>query len=185
MKSRYPEFSAVLILFFRRSLRSSRPAHRVRRPKHAIKSARPRCLSARQHRRLRLCRGSRTGVPIVVHLRFARMGAIVAMRVENCHPRGKPWWIRLEETGGKSHECRRVTFRSVSLRLHRGRRNPQRRPAPFWAPPARRPNAERQCRRLAHDPARCRQYRLARPGRSESTPPTAQANIQALISAPR
>ncbi|MFZ0208359.1 MAG: hypothetical protein WAL59_20020, partial [Roseiarcus sp.] len=45
-----------------------------------------------------------------VHLRFARMGAIVAMCVENYHPRGTPWWIRLEEKGGKSHECTRVTF---------------------------------------------------------------------------
>ena len=52
---------------------------------------------------------------------------------------------------------------------------------PFWPPPARRPNAEAQCRRLAHDPARCRQYRLARPGRPESTPPTAQANIRPYL----
>jgi len=56
------------------------------------------------------CVGARDRVPIAVHLRVARMGAIVAMRVENYHPRGKPRWIRLDEKGGKSHGCTRVTF---------------------------------------------------------------------------
>jgi hypothetical protein len=92
------------------------------------------------------------------------------MRVENCHPRGKPWWIRPDEKG-KSHECIRVTFsKRVSTSTSRPLKSATKAGARFLPPPARRPNAEAQCRRLADDPARRRRYRLARPGRSESTP---------------
>jgi integrase len=35
---------------------------------------------------------------------FARIGAVVAMRVEDYHPEGKRWWVRLHEKGGKRHE---------------------------------------------------------------------------------
>jgi len=35
---------------------------------------------------------------------FARIGAIVAMRVEDYYPDGKRWWVRLHEKGGKRHE---------------------------------------------------------------------------------
>jgi hypothetical protein len=48
---------------------------------------------------------------------FARVGAVVAMRVEDYYPKGKRWW----EKGGKRHEmrphsCRRETplFRSAA-----------------------------------------------------------------------
>ena len=54
-------------------------------------------------------------VPCVVGLRdralisvmifaFARIGAVVAMRVEDYYPKGKRWWVRLHEKGGKRHE---------------------------------------------------------------------------------
>jgi integrase len=32
---------------------------------------------------------------------FARVGAVVAMRVEDYYPGGKRWWVRLREKGGK------------------------------------------------------------------------------------
>jgi hypothetical protein len=32
---------------------------------------------------------------------FARIGAAVAMRVEDHYPKGKRWWVRLHEKGGK------------------------------------------------------------------------------------
>src|SRR5271154_628319 len=32
---------------------------------------------------------------------FARIGAAVAMRVEDYYPKGKRWWVRLHEKGGK------------------------------------------------------------------------------------
>jgi hypothetical protein len=35
---------------------------------------------------------------------FARVGAVVAMRVEDYYPKGKRWWVRLHEKGGKRHE---------------------------------------------------------------------------------
>ena len=35
---------------------------------------------------------------------FARIGAAVAMRVEDYYPKGKRWWVRLHEKGGKRHE---------------------------------------------------------------------------------
>jgi integrase len=35
---------------------------------------------------------------------FARIGAVVAMRVKDYYPNGKRWWVRLHEKGGKRHE---------------------------------------------------------------------------------
>ena len=35
---------------------------------------------------------------------FARVRAAVAMRVEDYYPKGKRWWVRLHEKGGKRHE---------------------------------------------------------------------------------
>jgi integrase len=35
---------------------------------------------------------------------FARVSAVVAMRVEDYYPQGKRWWVRLHERGGKRHE---------------------------------------------------------------------------------
>jgi len=35
---------------------------------------------------------------------FARVGAAVAMRVEDYFQQGKRWWVRLHEKGGKRHD---------------------------------------------------------------------------------
>jgi integrase/recombinase XerD len=35
---------------------------------------------------------------------FARIGAVVAMKVEDYYPEGKRWWVRLHEKSGKRHE---------------------------------------------------------------------------------
>jgi len=35
---------------------------------------------------------------------FARIGAVVAMCVEDHYPKGKRWWVWLHKKGGKSHE---------------------------------------------------------------------------------
>jgi len=35
---------------------------------------------------------------------FARISAVVGMRVEDYFPNGKRWWVRLHEKGGKRHE---------------------------------------------------------------------------------
>jgi hypothetical protein len=35
---------------------------------------------------------------------LARVGAVVAMRIEDYYPQSKRWWVRLHEKGGKRHE---------------------------------------------------------------------------------
>jgi site-specific recombinase XerC len=40
----------------------------------------------------------------VMTFAFARIGAVVAMRVEDYCLKGKRWWVRLHEKGGKRHE---------------------------------------------------------------------------------
>jgi integrase/recombinase XerD len=40
----------------------------------------------------------------VMIYRFARIGAVVGMKVEDYYPGGKRWWVRLHEKGGKRHE---------------------------------------------------------------------------------
>jgi integrase len=35
---------------------------------------------------------------------FARVSAVVTMKVEDYYPNGKRWWLRLHEKGGKRHE---------------------------------------------------------------------------------
>jgi integrase len=46
------------------------------------------------------------GVPGAIGMTyaFARIGAVVAMRVEDYFANGKRWWVRLHEKGGKRHE---------------------------------------------------------------------------------
>ena len=35
---------------------------------------------------------------------FARISAVLGMKVEDYYPNGKRWWLRLHEKGGKFHE---------------------------------------------------------------------------------
>jgi site-specific recombinase XerD len=104
---------------------ATNPAHSVRGPKHVVKTGKTTVLDADQARKLldsiRITRtvtrpdGTIKEAPCVVGLRdralismmtfaFARIGAVVAMRVEDCYPKGKRWWVRLHEKGGKRHE---------------------------------------------------------------------------------
>ena len=66
-------------------------------------------------RKVTLTDGSEAEMPWLVGLRdraligvmvytFARIGAVVAIRVEDYFPNGKRWWVRLQEKGGKRHE---------------------------------------------------------------------------------
>jgi integrase/recombinase XerD len=104
---------------------ATNPAHSVRGPKHVVKTGKTTVLDTEQARTLldsiRITRtvtlpdGTTNEVPCVVGLRdralisvmtfaFARIGAVVAMRVEDYYPKGKRWWVRLHEKGGKRHE---------------------------------------------------------------------------------
>lgn len=90
---------------------ASNPAHAVRGPKHVVKRGSTPVLTADQARRLidsidvSTLVGLRDRALIgVMTYAFARIGAVVAMRVDDYYPEGKRWWVRLHEKGGKRHE---------------------------------------------------------------------------------
>jgi site-specific recombinase XerD len=87
------------------------PAASVRGPRYSIKKGKTPVLSAQETRKLL----DSIDTSHVVGLRdraligtmvysFARVSAIVNMRVRDYYPQGKRYWIRLHEKGGKFHE---------------------------------------------------------------------------------
>jgi site-specific recombinase XerD len=87
------------------------PAHAVRGPKHVVRRGKAPVLTEEQARRLLESINTSTLVGLrdraligVMTYAFARIGAVVAMRVEDYYPAGKRWWVRLHEKGGKRHE---------------------------------------------------------------------------------
>jgi site-specific recombinase XerD len=90
---------------------AANPAHAVRGPKHVVKTGKTTVLTGEQARELLDSIDTSTLVGLrdralisVMTFAFARIGAVVAMRVEDYHPKGKRWWVRLHEKGGKRHE---------------------------------------------------------------------------------
>ena len=90
---------------------ATNPAHAVRGPKHVVKTGKTTVLDADQARTLL----DSIDISPLVGLRdralialmtysFARVSAAAAMDVEDYHPKGKRWWVRLHEKGGKRHE---------------------------------------------------------------------------------
>ena len=102
------------------------PAHAVRGPKHVVTKGSTPVLDADETKHLLesipIKRGEPPAVgepdhrpPCLIGLRdraliasmfftFARVGAVVAMNVEDYYPQGKRWWLRLHEKGGKQHD---------------------------------------------------------------------------------
>jgi|SRR5208282_5885047 len=87
------------------------PAHAVRGPKHVVRRGKTPVLTEEQARRLLEGLDTSTLVGLrdralmaVMTCTFARIGAVVAMKVEDYYPAGKRWWVRLHEKGGKRHE---------------------------------------------------------------------------------
>ena len=103
------------------------PAHAVRGPKHVVKTGKTPVLTAEEtrtlldsipidtRRRKRRRRATTIKGPDLFGLRdraiiaamvytFARVGAMVAMTVEDYYAQGKRSWLRLHEKGGKQHE---------------------------------------------------------------------------------
>ena len=87
------------------------PAHAVRGPKYAVKRGKTSVLTPDEARKLL----DSIDVTTLVGLRdraligimaysFARVSAVVSMRVEDYFSAGKRWWVRLHEKGGKRHE---------------------------------------------------------------------------------
>ena len=87
------------------------PASSVRGPKHVVTTGKTPALSADQARLLldsipdNCIAGIRDRALIAVMcFTFARVGAVVAMHVEDYFQNGRRSWVRLHEKGGKRHE---------------------------------------------------------------------------------
>ncbi len=83
----------------------------MRGPKHVVKTGKTTVLDAEPGRRLldsidiSTLVGLRDGALVsVMTSAFARIGAVVAMRVEDYYLKGERWWVRPHEKGGKRHE---------------------------------------------------------------------------------
>jgi site-specific recombinase XerD len=90
---------------------ATNPAHSVRGPKHVVKTGKTTVLDVEQARQLLDSIDTSTVVGLrdraligVMTFAFARIGAVVAMSVEDYYPKGKRWWVRLHEKGGKRHD---------------------------------------------------------------------------------
>ena len=87
------------------------PAASVRGPSHGVAKGKTPILAPEDARvlfdRIRtdtvvgLCDRALIGVMIYS---FARVSAVVNLRVEDYFPQGKRWWLRFREKGGKTHE---------------------------------------------------------------------------------
>jgi site-specific recombinase XerD len=87
------------------------PAAAVRGPQHVVKKGTTPILTRDEMRQLlgSIDTGHVVGLRDraligLMAFSFARVGAAVAMRVEDYFPKTKRWWVRLHEKGGKLHE---------------------------------------------------------------------------------
>lgn len=87
------------------------PAGAVRGPKHVVKKGKTPVLSVEEAHELfasiePISIGDFRDVALigVMVYSFARVGAVVAMNVEDYYQQGKRFWFRLHEKGGKRHE---------------------------------------------------------------------------------
>jgi len=87
------------------------PAASVRGPKYVIKKGKTPVLSADEARQLidsietTTVKGLRDRALLAVMVyTFARVGAVIHLRVEDYFQQGKRWWFRFHEKGGKVHE---------------------------------------------------------------------------------
>jgi site-specific recombinase XerD len=87
------------------------PASSVRGPRYSIKKGKTPVLSTQDTRRLLdsidtshvVGLRDRALIAVMVYS-FARVSAVIKMRVKDYYPNGKRWWVRLHEKGGKFHE---------------------------------------------------------------------------------
>lgn len=87
------------------------PAAAVRGPSHSMKRGKTPVLDEDEARQLLGSIDTSTVVGLrdravlaLMTYTFARVGALVAMNVEDYYAQGKRWWVRLHEKGGKLHE---------------------------------------------------------------------------------
>ena len=84
------------------------PAHAVRGPRYSLRRGKTPVLDAEQARQLLDSIDTSTLVGLrdlamiaTMCYTFARVGAVVAMNVEDYFQQGKRWWVRLQEKNGK------------------------------------------------------------------------------------
>ena len=89
----------------------SNPAHSVRGPRHSVSEGSTRVISSAEA--TELLKGMNASSVVVLRDRtiiavmtytFARVGAVVALAVEDYYPQKKHWWLKLHEKNGKVNE---------------------------------------------------------------------------------
>jgi hypothetical protein len=134
------------------------PKHVVRRGKTPVLTedqARRLLASIKVVRKVALGDGAEAEEPWLVGLRdralmavmtytFARVSAVVAMRVEASYPGGKRWWCAFTRKAASATKCRRITSSNNS---RRGRHPRERQDPPL-------PLGARRNRRQADEPRR-------------------------------
>ena len=157
---------------------ATNPAHSVRGPKHVVKTGKTTVLTGEQARELLDSIDTSTVVGLrdralisVMTFAFARIGAVVAMRVEDYYPKGKRWWVRLHEKGGKRHEMpahhNLEAYLDAYIKAAGIGEDGKSSPLPLRRRPHRHSNrqSDEPGRRLAHGPAPRRRSRHAHQGR--------------------
>ena len=94
------------------------PATSVRGPTHVVKTGKTPVLQPTEARQLldaidtSTLPGLRDRALLgVMVYSFARVSAVVSMRVEDYYQQGKRWWLRLQEKGASTTPCRSTTRR--------------------------------------------------------------------------
>jgi integrase len=90
---------------------ATNPAHSVRGPKYVVKKGKTPILTKEETRQLLdsiestslIGLRDRALIGTMVYS-FARIGAVLGMKVEDYYPQGKHWWLRPHEKGGKRHD---------------------------------------------------------------------------------
>ena len=89
----------------------SNPAHAVRGPRHSVSKGATAVISSEEARELltsmdgsNLVRLRDRAIIAVMAYSFARVSAVVGLKVEDYYPQKKRWWLRLHEKNGKVNE---------------------------------------------------------------------------------
>jgi len=89
----------------------SNPAHAVRGPRHSVSKGATPVISSAEARELLDSMDAATVVGLrdralvaVMAFTFARVSAVVGLKVEDYYPQNKRWWLRLREKNGKVNE---------------------------------------------------------------------------------
>lgn len=89
----------------------SNPAHAVRGPRHSVSKGATAVISSAEARELLDSMDASSVVGLrdralvaAMAFTFARVSAVVGLRVEDYYPQNKRWWLRLREKNGKVNE---------------------------------------------------------------------------------